>query len=73
MRAQGTAGRTIEYGLDLPLGDEGVFTIDPVTGNLTVGPNGTDRLVIRDHNPTTFVFDAYAFYSQAGPRERVRP
>ena len=67
VRARGTGDRAIGYGIDLPSGTEGVFSIDPVTGNLTVGANGTARLVIRDHNPTVFVFDAFAYYLQSGP------
>ena len=67
VRARGTGDRAIRYGIDLPSGTEGVFSIDPLTGNLTVGANGTARLVIRDHNPTVFVFDAFAYYLQSGP------
>ena len=51
----------------MPTGTEGVFVIDSMTGNITVGPNGTSRLVIRDHNPTIFTFDAFAFYLESGP------
>ena len=73
VRARGTGDRAIAYDIDLPSGTEGVFSIDPVTGNITVGANGTSRLVIRDHNPTVFMFDAYAYYLQSGPSgNRVR-
>ena len=73
VRARGPAGQTILYGLDLPLGTERIFEIDPVMGNITVGPNGPSRLVIRDHNPTVFTFDAYAYYLLSGPTgDRVR-
>ena len=73
VRARGTGGRAIVYGLDLPSGYEGIFNIDPVMGNITVGPNGTSRLIIRDHNPTVFMFDVFAYYLQAGPSgDRVR-
>jgi hypothetical protein len=67
VRARGTGDRAIVYGIDLPSGAEGVFSVDPMTGNITVGANGTARLVIRDHNPTVFVFDAFAYYFQSGP------
>ena len=73
VRARGTGDRTILYGIDLPSGTEGIFSIDPATGNITVGANGTSRLVIRDHNPTVFMFDAFAYYLQSGPSgDRVR-
>ena len=73
VRARGIGDRTIVYGIDLPSGTEGVFSIDPGTGNITVGVNGTSRLVIRDHNPTVFVFDVFAYYLQSGPSgNRVR-
>ena len=73
VRARGTGGRVIVYGIDLPSGIEGVFTIDPAVGNITVGPNGTSRLVIRDHNPTIFMFDAFAYYLTSGQNgNRVR-
>lgn len=67
VRARATAGQTIVYGLDILSEDEGVFAVDSVTGNITVGPNGTSALVIQDHNPTIFTFDAYAYYLQSGP------
>lgn len=47
--AQGSPAETIVYGIDLRPDDVGVFTIDPERGDITVGPNGTDRLVIRVH------------------------
>ena len=73
VRARGTGDRAIAYGIDVPLGTEGVFSIDPGTGSITVGTNGTSSLVIRDHNPTVFVFDAFAYYLQSGPSgDRVR-
>ena len=67
VRARGTGDRAIAYGIDLPSGSEGVFSIDTVTGNITVGANGTSRLVIRDHNPIVFMFDTFAYYLQSGP------
>lgn len=73
VRARASAGQAIVYGLDVPIGSEGVFSINPMTGNITVGPNGTAALVIRDHNPTIFTIDAYAYYLQSGPTgDRVR-
>lgn len=73
VRARASGGQTIVYGLDVPSGAEGVFTINSMTGNITVGPNGTSALIIRDHNPTIFTFDAYAYYLQSGPSgDRVR-
>ena len=73
VRARGTGDREIVYGIDLPSGNEGVFSIDPMSGSITVGENGTSRLVIRDHNPTVLVFDAFAYYLLSGPNgNRVR-
>ena len=73
VRARASGGQTIVYGLDIPSGGEGVFAINSTTGNITVGLNGTSALVIQDHNPTMFTFDAYAYYLQSGPSgARVR-
>ncbi len=45
--AQGTPAESIVYGIDLRPIDAGVFTIDSVSGDIKVGPNGTSRLVIQ--------------------------
>lgn len=71
VRARATGSQTIVYGLEVAVGDEGVFVIDSMTGNITVGPNATSRLIIHDHNPTVFVFDAFAYYLESGPTNRV--
>jgi len=47
VRARGSFGETIVFGISLSAADEGVFVIDSSTGNITVGPNGGGRLVIR--------------------------
>ena len=47
VRAQGSAAETILYGIELPSTDAGVFVADMSSGDITVGPNGTDRLVIK--------------------------
>lgn len=47
VRAQGSAAETILYGIELPSAAAGVFVADLNSGDITVGPNGTDRLVIR--------------------------
>ena len=47
VHARGSFGETIVFGISLSAADEGVFVIDSSTGNITVGPNGSGRLVIR--------------------------
>ena len=58
---------TVLYGIDAPPGSEGVFDIDPITGNITVGANGSSRLVVRNGVPTSFAFDAFAYFLSSGP------
>lgn len=53
------------YGLDLPEDIEGLFDIDSLTGNITVGLNGSLRLVVRGR-PTEFSFDAFAYFLSSG-------
>jgi len=59
----------VNYGIDLPPGREGVFVIDPSTGNITVGGNGTSQLVIRNREETVISFDVYAYFTSSGPNE----
>lgn len=66
VRAIGLLTETILYGIDLPRGDEGVFEMNPATGNLTVGVNGSTRVVTRNGVPTTFLFDVFAYYQSSG-------
>lgn len=66
VRARGSLTETVLYGIDPPVGDEGVFEIDPITGNITVGVNGSTRVVIRSGMPTSFSFDAFAYYQSSG-------
>ncbi len=74
VRARGPLSETILYGLDIPPGSEGVFEIDSVTGNVTVGTNGSSRLVVRNGEPTVFAFDVFAYFSSSGPAgSRVCP
>lgn len=74
VRARGPLSETVVYGIDLPLGTEGVFEIDSQTGNVTVGGNGSGRLVIRNQQPTQFVFEIFAYFLSSGPSgSRVRP
>ena len=47
VRAQGSAAETILYGIELPSTAAVVFVVDLNSGDITVGPNGTDRLVIQ--------------------------
>ena len=66
VRARGLLTETILYGIDAPIGDEGVFEINAMTGNLTVGVNGSTRVVTRNGVPTTFSFDVFAYYQSSG-------
>ena len=66
VQARGTSNDMIMYELLLLPGDEGVFTIDS-NGNITVGANGTARLVTRNNVQTVFVFDVLAYYNLTGP------
>ena len=66
VRARGPLSETVLYGIDQPPGNEGVFEIDSVTGNITVGANGTSRLVVRNGEPTVFSFDVFAYFQSTG-------
>jgi hypothetical protein len=66
VRARGPLTETVLYGIDLPQGIDGVFEIDSMTGNITVGANGSSRLVIRNRMPTVFMFDVFAYFSSSG-------
>lgn len=57
---------TILYGIDLPRGSEGLFEIDSMSGNVTVGTNGSSRIVVRNGLPTVFMFDVFAYYMSTG-------
>ena len=67
VRARGPLTETVMYGIVLPAGSEGIFEIDPLLGNMTVGPNGTSRLVIRNRMPTVISLDIFAYYASSGP------
>ena len=47
LRAQGSLGESIRYGLELSPTDQGVFVVDTISGEITVGVNGTNRLVVQ--------------------------
>ena len=66
VRARGPLSETVLYGIDLPQRIEGVFEIDAATGNITVGGNGSNQLVIRNGMPTVFSFDVFAYFSSTG-------
>ena len=66
VRARGPLTETILYGIDLPIGSERTFEIDSSTGNITVGFNGSARLVVRGGVPTTLMFDVFAYYQSSG-------
>lgn len=73
VNADGPPLETVVYGIDLPLDIEGVFEIDSETGNITVGRNGPNRLVISNQQPTQFNFQIFAYFFSAGPNgSRVR-
>lgn len=65
-RARGLGNETVIYGLDLSSNDQGALVVDSLTGLLSVGPNGPDRLVIRDNTPVVIQADVYAFYNSSG-------
>ncbi len=71
-RARGLGGETIVYGVDLPSSDQGVFEINSVTGQLTVGPNGPERLTIVDKTPVTILAEVFAYYNSSGSAETNR-
>jgi len=66
VRARGPDTETILYGIDLPVGSEGVFEINSTSGNITVGVNGSARLVVRNGMPTVLMFDVFAYYQSSG-------
>lgn len=66
VRARGPLTETVLYGIDLPQGIDGLFQIDSMSGNITVGVNGSSRLVVRDGMPTVFSFDVFAYFSSSG-------
>lgn len=66
VRAQGSFMETVVYGIDLLAVDEGVFEIDPLNGNITVGVNGSSRIVVRGGIPTIFTFDIFAYFQSSG-------
>ena len=47
VRAQGLPQETVVYGLDEEAGLEGVFEIDSDSGEIVIGPNGSNSLVIQ--------------------------
>ena len=67
VRARGLPSDIVLYGIDEPSGSEGIFDINPVTGNITVGVNGSSRLVVRNGVPTVFMFDVFAYFMSSGP------
>lgn len=71
VRARGPLTETILYGIDLPAGSDRVFEIDSMSGNVTVGVNGTTRLVVRNGVPTVLTFDVFAYYLSSGLSLRV--
>jgi len=71
-QARGLGGETVVYGLELPSTAEGVFTINSLNGELTVGPNGPDRLVIVDNTPVLIVAEVFAYYNSSGASEENR-
>lgn len=71
-RARGLGGETIVYGVDLPSNSLGVFEMNSVTGQLTVGPNGMERLRIVDNTPVTFLAEVFAYYNSSGAAEPNR-
>lgn len=66
VRARGPLTETVLYGIDLPQRIDEVFEIDSMTGNITVGINGSNQLVIRNRMPTVFSFDVFAYFSSSG-------
>ena len=66
MRARGAQTEAVGYGIDLPPGHDGVFTINPSTGNITVGTNGSAQLVVRNKEPTIISFDVFAYFVSSG-------
>ncbi len=60
------------YGVDLPSNALGVFEMNSVTGQLTVGPSGTERLTIVDNTPVTFLAEVFAYYNSSGATEANR-
>ena len=66
VRAQGSFMETVVYGIDLLMEDEGVFEIDSLSGNITVGVNGSNKIVVRGGIPTVFTFDVFAYFQSSG-------
>ena len=63
VRAQGSPAETIVYGIALLPSDAGVFVIDTNSGEITVGPNGTSRLVIQVNCCRAYNYRIHSNYS----------
>jgi hypothetical protein len=62
VRAQGLPHETVLYGLEVQRDEwEGAFEIDTSSGEITVGPNGSEILVI-DGVPLSITFQVFAYY-----------